>query len=179
VFTPDASSPNGYSYAVTGGTSSLPVEPGSGLSTVTVELENDEFEEVALDAGDTITLYGATYASLFVSSNGFVTFGEGSASRSASAAAHFLLAGVAGLRCDLDPQAGGQVVVDQGEGFVAVTFEEVLAIGSGTPNTFQIVFAADGTIAVHLVSLAALDALVGLSCEAGHTLFPTETDFLP
>lgn len=179
VFTPDAADPNGYVYSVAGGLTSLPIEPGSGPSSVSLALANDAYEEVAFGGAATVTLYEVAYASFFVSSNGFVTFGEGSASRSPSAAAHFRYAGVAGFRSDLNPEAGGAVVVDQGEDFVAVSYDGVRAVGSATPSTFQIVFWSDGEIEIHILSLALIDGLVGLSCEGGHVVYPGETDFLP
>ena len=112
---------------------------------------------------------GAVYDSVWVSSNGFLTFGVGDTNPVASATA--LLVGpprICGLWADLDPSAGGSVSAKEVGGNFVVSFTQVPEIFFAGPSTFSITLRPDGT---HRVAFgptnAILDALAGRSPGTG------------
>jgi hypothetical protein len=162
TFTPNGS-PNFYDACLTFATS-FPTNPGGGNLLI---LSDDSFAEVTLADGATVSLYGTSYHSFFVGSNGYVTFGAGDLSYAESFASHFALPRVAALFDDLYPSAGGTISWKQLSDRVAVTFENVPEIETVNSNSFQIELFFDGRIRITQRSLAAFDGLMGLSQGLG------------
>lgn len=155
------------------------VEPGTGPFSLALELPDDGFAVHPFRRIDAVELFGVRYDRMFVSSNGHVTFDEGSGSLSDWPEEHFLLPGVAVLRGDLDPRFAGEVIVDEWDDLVAVSWVGVPGYGETTGNTVQIVLRSSGAVELHyeLVS-SGRSFLVGLSNGlAGET--PAESDFVP
>ncbi|HNQ22952.1 MAG TPA: S8 family serine peptidase [Phycisphaerae bacterium] len=148
----------------------LPVDPTGGAE---LTLADDDYEQITLDGGVTVSLYGVTYNTFFVGGNGYITFGSGDTDQSETLAEHFAKPRVAALYDDLVP-GGGCVSWKQLADRVAVTWEDVPQYGSGDYNTFQIELFFDGRLRVSYLGIDALDGLAGVSSGAG--LSP---DFLP
>ena len=119
---------------------------------------------------------GEIYESVFVNSNGNLTFGEGSTDFTESVTD--LLSGpprIAPLWDDLSPNQGGTVTVDVQPWWVVVTFTDVPEFFATTGNTFQLFLWYDGTIEINYGGIAAIDGLVGIT-EGGGTADVGPTD---
>lgn len=170
-FTPDGSVDFYESCVET--VSAFVTDPAGGT---TLSLGDDDSALLSLEGGETVSIYGVSYGSLYVGSNGFVTFGGGDTSYSESLEEHFSLPRVSALFDDLNPSAQGSVSWKQTADRVAVTFEDVPELGASAGSTFQIELMFDGTIAITLLDVAASDGLIGLSEGAGVPPEFLETD---
>lgn len=181
TFTPDLITPRsdaGYEWSTSGGVTGFEVEPGAGDATTTLPARDDLFVEVPFSLLSGIDFFGNDYSSVFVSMNGYVTFGEGSFAWSASVDDLFALPGVSALRADLDPDAGGSVVVDEFVDRIAVTWQGVPAHGVAGTNDVQMVLTRGGVASITYLTVSAVDALVGLSNGPGTGPLPDESDFV-
>ncbi len=109
---------------------------------------------------------GETYSSLFVNSNGSLTFGGGNTSFSESAAS--LLSGrpmIAGLWDDLNPAAGGIVTYFETSNEFTVSFQNVPEFVATGSNSFDITLnRSSNHVTIQYGALSAPDGLAGLSC---------------
>lgn len=147
--------------------------PGPGV----IPLGDDDFEEIFLPFP--FGYCGEEYNSVFVNSNGSLTFGAGSTLFSDSDAS--LLSGpprIAGLWDDLNPSAGGIISWSATEDTVTFSFEDVPEYYSTGANTFHFtLIRAASQVELDYVSLTASDGLSGLSCGTGWTTgLETEVD---
>lgn len=152
--------------------SALPTDPSGGTP---LPLGDDTFLAYTLTGGKTVSLYGVNYSTMYIGSNGYITFTAGDTAFKATLADHFRLPRVSGLFTDLNPTVGGAVSRKVLEDRVAVTYTAVVAVG-GSRNTFQIELFFDGRIALSYLSLNALNVVVGLSRGAGLPPDYYETD---
>jgi len=119
---------------------------------------------------------GATYDSVWVNSNGNLTFGSGDPDFSESVAE--LLSDqprIAPLWDDLSPNQGGQVSVEFGAGSATVIFDNVPQFIQGDNNTFLATMRDDGTYTIEYGNIDATDGLAGTT-EGGGAADPGETD---
>lgn len=142
----------------------LPTNPAGGT---TLPLGDDDYEVVTLSGGAQASLYGQTSSTLYVGSNGYVTFGEGDSEYYESLVAHFGKKRISALFDDLDPSSGGSVSWQQFGDRAVVTFLNVHEYDMSATNTFQIEMFFDGRIVVSYLSVAATDGLAGLSAGLG------------
>lgn len=143
---------------------SLPTDPEGGIE---ISLADDGYALVTLDAGRMVKLYGESYPSFYVGSNGYVTFGAGDWAYLESPSLHFSLPHISGLFDDLNPNSRGEVSWKQLEDRVAVTWWEVPKYAQIDGNTFQIEMFFDGRIRLSWLELASPDGLAGLSAGLG------------
>ena len=139
-----------------------------------LNLGDDDSVEVAL--GFTFPFQGQSYTSVFVNSNGNLTFGSGDTDFSESVSE--LLSDqprIAPLWDDLSPNAGGLVIFQSGSGSARVSFVAVPEFLAATTNTFSVTLADDGSVDMEFGEVAALDGLTGVS-EGGGALDPGPTD---
>jgi hypothetical protein len=138
-----------------------------------------------------IRFCGQTWDSVFVNSNGNLTFGAGSSGAFLETAAG-MLAGpprIAGLWDDLNPEAGGEVSFSQDSSSFTVRFTDVPEFSVGGANSFTITlrrslldgshgFALDGgRFTLDYGALSATDGLAGYSCGGKITTgFELETN---
>ena len=152
---------------------SFPTDPTGGT---TLSLTDDSSAQVDLTGGATVSLYGVTYSSFHVGSNGFITFTAGDSDTSESLADHFDLPRISALFDDLNPASAGTVSWKQLSDRVAVTWAGVTEYGTTNSNSFQIELFFNGPITINFLEIDAVDGLAGLS--AGNGLSPDffETD---
>ena len=135
--------------------------------------DDDSFE---IDLGFAFPFNGTDYTSVFVNSNGNLTFGSGDTDFSESALE--LLADqprIAPLWDDLSPNQGGQVTAEYGDGSFTVNFDEVPEFFATSGNTFSVTLSADGSISISYGDVAATDGIAGVSAGGG-IADPGETD---
>jgi hypothetical protein len=139
-----------------------------------LDLGDDDTEEV--DLGFSFPYQGGSFSSVFVNSNGNLTFGGGDTDFSESVS-EFLneLPRIAPLWDDLNPSSSGNVIVESDATSWTVTFDEVPEFASSTTNTFSVTLEPDGTITFSYGSVAANDGIVGVT-EGGGAADPGETD---
>ena len=163
LFTPDGSA-SFYSVARSPAVTSFPTDPTGGT---TLTLSDDSFVPVTPGGGVQVKLYGISYSTFYVGSNGYVTFGSGDSSLSETLSSHFNKPRVAALFDDLNPATGGSVTWKQLADRIAVTYQGVPEYSSSNSNSFQIELFFDGRIRITCLGIAATDGLIGLSRGQG------------
>jgi len=161
AFRPDGSSD--FYSACTQPIDELPVDPAGGT---TLSLGDEDSKTVTL-AGYPVSLYGTSYDTFYVGSNGYITFTQGETVYYESPANHFALPRIAPLFDDLNPAAAGTVSWKQLADRVVVTWQNVTEYDRVSTNTFQVEMHFNGTIVISYLTLEANDGLVGLSAGAG------------
>lgn len=144
-------------------------------NSIPLSLGDDASEELAL--GFSFSFNGNSYDSVFVNSNGNLTFGAGDTDFSESVTE--LLSNeprIAPLWNDLSPNQGGTVsadfsVADQ----VTISFDSVPQFLAGDNNTFSVVLNADGSYAINYGTIDSTGGLVGAS-EGNGASDPGEVD---
>ena len=123
--------------------------------------------------------FNATRTALFVGSRGYLTFDQADGAVPLDADAFFALPRLAGLAADLDPAAGGSVVVDEFSDRLAVTFDAVPRQTGGEMVSFQIVLHATGFVDVHYLAAGSSNAaMIGLSNGGLRGTIPDESDLV-
>jgi len=133
-----------------------------------ITLGDDTSAEVGLNFE--FPYQGQTYNSVFVNSNGNLTFGAGDTDFSESVPE--FLAGsprIAPLWDDLSPNAGGLITARNDANTTNITFSQVPEFFATTTNTFSITLNDDGSIDVIYGNIAATDGLVGVTEGEGAT----------
>lgn len=190
TFTPDAAEDSGYAWTSADGVTDYAVAVGTGTtSTALTSLTDDGYSEYTfahMTGG--FEFYGVTYTSMYVASNGFVTFdsSRGSITRTISALDDY--AAVALLAGDLNPtdsDATGDVVVDEFDDRVVVTWDGIPFYGESVVNQMQLILNSDGSIEMYYVSIplegvdTPEDFVVGvIDGVTGGEVIPPETDFV-
>jgi hypothetical protein len=183
TFTPNPTSQN--RYGLVGTCACAPawvVEPGTGTATTVLTLADSAASPYTFAHLPSFTFFGNSYSSMFVGSNGFVTFGSGDtgASSTVGSSGGFLShPRIAGLDDDLNPAAGGIVTVDEFANRVVVTFDGVRFYGTTKVVSFQIVMDASGTITIVYLKIDdKADGYVGLSNGLSTGTLPSATNLL-
>lgn len=136
VFTP---STGGFSVAAI----QAPFDPNVGAP---LALGDDDTTQVPL--GFAVPFLGASYTSVWVNSDGNVTFGTGDAASINRDAAR-LIGGpprIAPLLADLDPSSGGTISARVDASRVVVTWTDVPQFGINNANTFQTTIESNGVV---------------------------------
>ncbi len=158
TFTPDGSGDfyRGCVEEIT----ALPTDPAGGTS---IPLSDDDSEAVSAGGGNQVLLYGVAYSSVYVGSNGYLTFTGTDTDYTESLADHFDTPRVSMLFDDLNPSNGGTVSYKQLTDRLAITYQDVPEYSNTGANTFQAELFFDGVIRVSYLAVSAQDAIVGLS----------------
>lgn len=143
---------------------SLPVDSTGATPLV---LGDDATVQVSLEGKASVVFQGIAYSSLFVNSNGNITFESGDSSFGTSIEEHFDAPRVSPFFCDLNPAAGGQVWHKSLSDRFVVTWNAVPRFSSSSPNTMQVELFTDGRIRFSYRGLTAGTAFVGLSAGLG------------
>lgn len=148
------------------------VDPAGGTS---ISLRDDDYAQIDL-GGESVDFYGTGYDTLYIGSNGYITFLSGDTHYIESLEDHFDLPRISALFDDLDPPSGGAISWKQLSDRIAVTFENVCEHGGAEGNSFQIEMFNNGKIRITWLGIAAGDGLVGLSQGNGKPLYYVESD---
>jgi len=151
----------------------LPTDPAGGTD---LGMDDDNYEFVGLSNKATVSIFGSSFSSFYVGSNGYITFTEGDNDFSETLSDHFDTIRISGLFNDLNPSGDGLVSWKQLEDRVAVTWENVHKYGESNSNTFQIEMFFDGKIQLSWLEIAVENAIVGLSDGLGLPQDFQETD---
>ncbi|MBI3092470.1 MAG: carboxypeptidase regulatory-like domain-containing protein [Candidatus Tectomicrobia bacterium] len=147
--------------------SSFVTEKGTGLG-----LDDDDSQEVAFSRGFTFPFYGATHSSIFVNSNGVLTFSENNTSfpESKEEFLRFRQPSIAPLFVDLNPGVNGvdvgvgaDVFAKQEAARFIVTYWELPQFGGTATSTFQVVLHAQGVIQFTYQDVSATNGMFGVS----------------
>ncbi|MAG56091.1 MAG: hypothetical protein CMJ83_07355 [Planctomycetes bacterium] len=133
-----------------------------------VSLGDDAF--VQQNLGYSFSWYGVSYTSLFIGSNGYVTFGAGHTVYNETVSG--LVGGLPRIAMwwdDLNPATGGTVTwstdnVSQSE----VCFSAVPEYSAVGANSFRLTLSSAGSVAIDFGAMGAVDGLVG--CSPGNNL---------
>jgi hypothetical protein len=123
------------------------------------------------------TVFGKSYGSVFVNSDGNVTFDAGDSDSSERSITRFLtgVPRIALQFTDLDPSAGGGVYVNPQVDALTVTWCNVPGFESTKKVTAQLVLKSDGQIDMRYASTTTLpDGIVGLSPGATSRFSPVD-----
>lgn len=169
-FTPNLS--NNFYSACVGAASAYRTDPTGGTS---VTLGDDDFAMVTLTEGKQISLYGVSYDSFYIGSNGYITFNEGDTTNEASLESHFNQPRISGLFLNMNPAEGGSISYKQLPNRVVVTYDHVRLANIITEQTanVQIEMFFDGRIVITWLQEDTYIGLVGLSRGEG---IPEEFD---
>jgi hypothetical protein len=114
TFTPDGSAD--FYRACSEVAQTFPIDPAGGTA---LDLADDAFLRVNLTDGREVSIYGHTYSSFFVGSNGYITFDVGSGAPWDTLGEHFNMRRISALFDDLDPGGTGGVCPGEGDCCVA------------------------------------------------------------
>lgn len=139
-----------------------------------LNLGDDDTVEVSL--GFTFPYQGTDWTSVWVNSNGNLTFGSGNTDFSESIA-EFLAdqPRIAPLWDDLSPNNGGEVLVGFDSGSATISFVDVPEFVATGANTFHVTLRSDGSVTVVYETVTASDGLAGVT-EGGGAADPGPTD---
>ncbi len=146
--------------------SNLPTDP-AGSTNLTFTNNDDGYAQISLSGGATVRLFGESYSTFYVGTNGYITFVTPDTNPLESLVAHFNQPRISGLFHDLVAGAGGSVKWKQLSDRVAVTYNNIREFGSTNRSTFQIEMYFDGRIVLSYLSIGVADGLVGLSAGMG------------
>ncbi len=143
------------------------------IDGILLTLGDDNSVEVDLDFS--FPFQGVNYNSVFVNSNGSLSFGTGDSDFSESVA-EFLNGPprIAPLWDDLSPNNAGLVIFDGDATSASITFQDVPEFLTTGANNFTVTLDASGDIAIDYGSVTAQDAIVGITEGGGASA--TETD---
>ncbi|MCO4768472.1 MAG: proprotein convertase P-domain-containing protein [Deltaproteobacteria bacterium] len=139
------------------------------------DLSDDDSVLIGL-CGISFPFCGTNWDTVYVSSNGRITFGFDSGEHTESAAVLLSEAPqIAAFWNDLDPSAGGTVEVQETPNAVVVTYTDVPELGvAGSANTATVTLFDDGTASFVYGSLSMGDGLVGFSCGTSGDVVETD-----
>ena len=163
LFTPDGSG-DFYTVRRANNVTAYPTDPTGGNP---LYLGDDDFIRVTPTGGAQVQLYGTSYPSFYVASNGYITFGAGDTNYTASVASHFSLPRIAPLFDDLNLTSVGTCSWQQLSDRIAVTWQNVPAYGTTNSNNFQVEMFFDGRIRITCLGIADTQGLIGLSQGLG------------
>jgi len=159
---------------------------GSGFSGGRYVLEIELVDSIELTLGDDDSVeaplgfifpfQGSAYSSVFVNSNGNLTFGAGDTDFSESVS-EFLNGAprIAPLWDDLSPNNGGTISVEFGSGEATVIFDSVPEFFATGANSFMVNMRDDGSYTIEYGAISATDGLAGTT-EGGGAADPGESD---
>jgi hypothetical protein len=148
-----------YRGCVVGEIDTLPTDPTTGT---VLSLSDDDSESISL-AGAQVWLYGVAYDSVYVCSNGYLTFGASDTEYDETYDDHFSLPRVSLLFNDFNPTAGGTITWEQFDNRLVVSYVELAEFNTNNSNTMQVELFFDGTIVISYLGLDATGGLAGLS----------------
>ncbi len=157
---------------------------GADTAATRVSLSDDSYATQTFGGGFTFPFCGTSYSSLYLGSNGRLTFDASNSSASESASSFVTTSStprraIAGMWDDLNPASASStgVYVVQDAGAYSIYFRSVVEYGSTTStNTFAMTLLADGRFMVDTGTLGSTDGLIGWTCGTASSSSVAESD---
>lgn len=133
-----------------------------------ISLSDDDFSEQSI--GFDFSFFGESYNTVFIGSNGYLTFGGGDTDFSESITEFVNELPRIAVWDDFNPSVAGSIEVNRTSNIFTVSYLDVPQFGfsAGTSqNTFSISIFSNGNIEISLDDLDTNDLLVGVSAGAG------------
>ena len=136
---------------------------------VLLPLTDESF--LALDLGFNFPFQGQIYNSVFVNSNGYLTFGAGEVFQFTPNVPDFEngLARIAPLWTDLNPGSGGMIVAKNVAGSTKISFINVPEFGVGGTNSYSVLLSDTGGISFNYGNMTANSGIAGIAEGGGAT----------
>lgn len=150
----------------------LPVAAGLGIR---LRLGDDDSKAVSL-LTDSIVYFGQSYSSVYVGSNGYITFDQPDYEYRTGVNTHFSKKRLSVFFQDLNPAADGAIYWKEMSDRAVVTWLNVPIFAQTTPNTFQAELFFDGKIRLSWLDTVRKNCLTGLSCGGGKPLDYMDSD---
>ncbi|MDA3797690.1 MAG: S8 family serine peptidase [Kiritimatiellae bacterium] len=112
-----------------------------------ISMGDDTIYNFVLSNGNTFPFFSSAYSSLYISSNGRITLGQGSTQYLISLANYFALPAISAMFADLSPQ-NGKVYIEELSDRAIVTFVNVPGYNETTTSSYQIECFFDGTVRI-------------------------------
>jgi len=178
TFTPVSTS-SGYAACIESITA-FPTSPDGGTP---LTLADDGSAMVQVSGNQHVRLYGGIYQTLYVNSNGNVTFLAPDDLYAETLPLHFAAPRVSLLFDDFSPNLRGSVSYRQLSDRIAITYLDVPFYQQGTlsptnKNSFQLEMFFDGVIRISYLNLVSGDGIVGLSRGTGLPSDFVATEFI-
>ncbi len=171
TFTPSTS---GSFYDMCGGAiTAFPTDPTGGTN---ISLGDEDSKLMTLTGGKKVKLYGASYPSFWVGSNGYITFTAGDTDYQPSLADHFDTPRISMVFDDLTPNAGGTVSWKQLADRAVVTVANVPEWNTTDLNNYQVEMFFDGQIRLSWLRVDSTGSIAGLSAGQGVPVDYLETN---
>lgn len=124
---------------------------------------------VEFDLGFDFPYQGSSYSSVFVNSNGYLTFGAGEVLAFNPNIPDFEngLPRIAPLWVDLNPSDGGMIFANSDSGVATINFAEVPEFFFGGSNTFSVSLSASGKVLISYAGVTAPGGISGLAAGGG------------
>ena len=163
-----------FGFTGAGGSGGRYVLAVESIEGTLLNLGDDDSEELTLPFS--FPFQGSSYGSVFVNSNGNLTFGSGDSDFSESVS-EFLndQPRIAALWDDLSPNQGGLVIADVSATEATISFDNVPEFFASTGNSFDVTIRSDGSITVAYGTISASDGIAGVT-EGGGVADPGVTD---
>ena len=145
-----------------------------GLTNATIVADGDDLS-TQVNLPFEFNFYGINYSSMYICSNGFISFTDASSAYSNTDIPNSEVPNslIAALWDDLNPSASGsgKIYYKKSEGKVIITYNGVYRYGTTQPQYFQIVLYEDGTIRINynqLTQETTTSATVGVENQTGN-----------
>lgn len=142
----------------------FPTDPAGGTP---VSLGDDDSFLATLSGGNQVSMYGASYNSFYIGSNGYLTFGVSDTDYTEDLIDHFDAPRVSALFDDLNPTLGGSVSWKEESNRAVVTYEDISQYSDTDSNSVQVELFFDGSIQISWVNVETGDFIAGISEGAG------------
>ncbi len=167
TFTPDAS---GFFYSLSHKEAlDFPTDPSGGTPLL---LSDDSYRSVSLSQGTKVSLYGISYTSFYVESNGYIMFESGYDDACWAPLSHFDNPRISGFFHCMISEAG-EISWKQTEDRAVVTYDNV------DGNSFQIEMFFNGVICITYLEMYSDYGIAGLSEGKGIPDNFIESDLIP
>ncbi|MDP5133757.1 MAG: PEP-CTERM sorting domain-containing protein [Paraglaciecola sp.] len=132
-----------------------------------INLSDDSFSEQTI--GFDFTFFGQTYNSVFVGSNGYLTFTSGDTDFTESVSEFLDEQARIAVWDDFDPATGGNIEVIKSATFFSAVYSNIPQFSNSDSNSFSISLFQNGLVEIMFNSLNTNDLLVGISTGGGRT----------
>ncbi len=148
---------------------------GTGLN-----LTDDDFAQVSFQGTFRFPFFGTNYSSVFINSDGNITFNQGDAASIARDLARFNSGPprIAGFFADLDPETSSQggIFYNQLADRFLITWNRIREFDTTRENTFQLALFPDGSFEITYGTISGSSSIVGWT-RGGNLLAVTLVDF--